>query len=371
MRVPFLDLKTQYQSIRSEIATAVERVLDSTHYILGPEVSGFEEAFAKAHQTKYCITSNNGTSALHLALWALGIKRGDEIILPVNTFIATAEAVLLTGATPIFVDHDEYYCIDPDDVERKITRRTKAIMPVHLYGQPAEMTGIAAIAKQYNLKIVEDAAQAHLAAYGDKFVGSWGDATGFSFYPGKNLGAYGEGGAVLTNSEVLNEQMRRLRDHGSEAKYNHIVAGHNYRLEALQAAILNVKLRHLTQWTEMRRSHAKKYSELLEGCTQIQLPKEREAAKSVYHLFVVQADRRDDLREFLDKKEIGTGLHYPIPLHLQPCFQYLGYKEGAFPRAERSSKRIVSLPMYPEITDDHIAFVASSIREFYSGISAK
>jgi len=367
MHIPFLDLKTQYESIRSEIAEAVQRVLDSTHYILGPEVSGFEQAFAAAHKAQHCVTANNGTSALHLALWALGIKRNDEVILPVNTFIATAEAILLTGATPIFVDHDEFYTIDVNEVEGRLTRRSKAIMPVHLYGQPAEMVRLSEIAKQFSLKIVEDAAQAHLATYQNKYVGSWGDATGFSFYPGKNLGAYGEGGAVLTNTGSLDEKMRRLRDHGSEAKYNHIVAGHNYRLEALQAAILNVKLKYLSKWTEARRANARKYCELLQDVPEVQLPRERDGAVSVYHLFVIQADQRDRLKDHLEKQGVSTGLHYPVPLHRQPCFQYLGYKEGAFPRAERSAKKILSLPMYPEMTNAQLEYVASTVRSFYKG----
>ncbi len=365
MHVPFLDLKTQYHAIREEIAEAVQRVLESSQYILGPEVKSFEEAFAAAHDAQLCVATNNGTSALHLALWALGIKRGDEVILPVNTFIATAEAILLCGATPIFVDHDEYFCLDPEDVERRITRRTRAIMPVHLYGQVAEMPELESIAKHHGLQIIEDAAQAHLATLGGKKVGSWGAATGFSFYPGKNLGAYGEAGAVLTNDTVLAEKMRRIRDHGSENKYWHTVAGHNYRLEALQGAILGVKLKHLEVWTKARQANANAYRQALEGIPQIQVPKVRNGAGHVYHLFIIEAEHRDELRTFLEKREIATGLHYPVPLHLQPCFRNLGYKEGAFPRAERSSKRIVSLPMYPELTNEQIAYIADTIREFY------
>jgi dTDP-4-amino-4,6-dideoxygalactose transaminase len=366
MRVPFLDLKTQYQSIREEITDAIHRVLDSSQYILGPEILAFEEAFARAQGASQCITANNGTSALHLALWALGIKNGDEVIVPTNTFIATAEAVLLCGAKPILVDHDEYYTLDPEEVERRITRRTRAIMAVHLYGQIADMPEIASIAKRHGLILIEDAAQAHLASLGGKMAGAWGRATGFSFYPGKNLGAYGEAGAVLTEDPALAEKMRRIRDHGSENKYWHTIAGHNYRLEALQGAILNVKLKHLASWTEARQKNAAQYEKLLTGVSDITLPKVREGAGHVYHLFVIQANRRDELKEFLEKREISTGLHYPVPLHLQPCFQNLGYKEGAFPRAEHASKRILSLPMYPELTSEQIAFVADSIREFYA-----
>ncbi len=366
MRVPFLDLKLQYHSIRDEIAEAVQRVLDSSQYILGPEVSAFEEAFAKAQGASHCIGTNNGTSALHLALWALGIKSGDEVILPVNTFIATAEAVLLCGATPIFVDHDAYYTLEPEDVERRITRRTRAIIAVHLYGQIAEMPEISSIARKHGLLLIEDAAQAHLASLNGKRAGAWGQATGFSFYPGKNLGAYGEAGAVLTEDAQLAEKMRRIRDHGSEQKYTHVIAGHNYRLEALQGAILSVKLKHLEAWTQMRRKHAAQYDKLLAGIPELSLPNVREGAGHVYHLYVIQANKRDELRTFLEEREISSGMHYPIPLHIQPCFKNLGYKEGAFPRAERAAKRILSLPMYPELTDKQIQFVAESIREFYA-----
>lgn len=366
MRVPFLDLKEQFGTVRPDVMQAVTRVLESTQYILGPEVLAFEKAFAQAHSAPHCVTANNGTSALHLALWALGIWRGDEVIVPVNTFIATAEAVMLTGATPVFVDHDEYYNIDLAQVEAKITARTKAIMAVHLYGQPARMDVLQQVARKHNLFLIEDAAQAHLATFDGKPIGSWGDATGFSFYPGKNLGAYGEGGAVITHSLETDRQMRLLRDHGSESKYQHTVSGHNYRLEALQAAILNVKLTHLPDWTAKRRTNAALYNELLRDSSQIQLPQEHPSAKSVYHLFVVQADDRDGLKAYLESKEIGTGLHYPRPLHVQPAFARLGYKQGAFPIAERSAARILSLPMYPELRAEQIEFVARTIREFYA-----
>lgn len=383
MRVPFLDLKIQYQSIRGEIAEAITRVLDSGHYILGPEVTAFEDEFAAIHANDptasivndqpQCIGTNNGTSALHLALWAMGIKHGDEVIVPVNTFIATAEAVLLCGATPVFVDHDEYFTIDAEDIERRITRRTRAIIAVHLYGQLANMAVLRSIADRHGLLFIEDAAQAHLASYGGRKVGGWGHATAFSFYPGKNLGAYGEAGAVLTTDGALAEKMRRIRDHGSKEKYWHVLAGHNYRLEAMQAAILRAKLPHLDAWTEARRANADYYRSVLENIREVELPKVREGARHVYHLFVIQAPNRERLQEYLQQKEIATGLHYPIPLHLQPCFAYLGYKEGAFPRAEKSAKQILSLPMYPELTKEHMDFVANTIREFYTsnGVPSK
>ena len=365
MRVPFLDLKTQYSRIKPEIGEAIERVFDSGQFILGPEVRSFEERFAREHRAAHTIATNNGTSALHLALWAIGVERGDEVILPVNTFIATAEAILLCGATPIFVDHDEYYNIDTEQVEGRITLRTKAIVAVHLYGQAARMDALKQIADRYGIALIEDAAQAHLATFDDRFVGSWGNATAFSFYPGKNLGAYGEGGAVITNDSALLEKMLLLRDHGSKSKYQHVVAGHNYRLEALQAAILNVKLQHLEEWTASRRQYATQYGKLLSDCPFIQIPKEHSQVKSVYHLYVIQADNRERLLEYLDRADIGTGLHYPVPLHLQPCFAYLGYKEGAFPCAEASAKRILSLPMFPELTEAQVEYVAESIANFY------
>ncbi len=367
MRVLFLDLKQQYDSIRSEIAEAIDRVLNSTQFILGPEVTAFEEAFAHAQHTRHCIATNNGTSALHLALWAVGIKRGDEVIVPVNTFIATAEAVLLAGARPIFADHDECFVLNGEELERRMTRRTRAAVPVHLYGQIADMRSIAPFVERYGLTLIEDAAQAHLASLDEKLAGAWGVAAGFSFYPGKNLGAYGEAGAVVTTDSTLAETMRKLRDHGSEQKYRHIIAGHNYRMEALQAAVLRIKLQYLEAWTQARERHAKKYCELLQDVAEIKLPSVRDGARHVYHLFVIEADRRDSLRNFLEQREISTGLHYPIPLHLQPCFAELGYKEGAFPRAERSAKRILSLPMFPELKDDQIEYTAGAIREFYGG----
>ncbi len=372
MRVPFLDLKTQYQSIRGEIGDAVSRVLESGQFILGPEVSSFEDAFATLHTNEvshppHGVGTNNGTSALHLALWALGIKPGDEVLVPVNTFIATAEAVLLCGATPVFVDHDEYFTMDAEEVERHITRRTRAILAVHLYGQIANMEAIRSIGERHGLLLIEDAAQAHLASLAGKKAGAWGSATAFSFYPGKNLGAYGEAGAVLSSNATLVETMRRLRDHGSKEKYTHVVAGHNYRLEALQAAILRAKLPHLDAWTEARRVNADYYGKLLRKIPQVVLPRVRQGARHVYHLFVVEVPERDKLRAYLEQKEIGTGLHYPIPLHLQPCFASLGYKEGAFPRAEKSAKQIVSLPMYPELQKEQMEFVAESIQQFYEG----
>lgn len=365
MHVPFLDLAAQLKPIRADIMSAIEGVLDSARFILGPEVEAFESDFAAAHDSAHGVATNNGTSALHLALWAMGVGRGDEVVVPVNTFIATAEAVQLTGATPVFVDHDAYYGMDVERLLSVVRKRTRVILPVHLYGQPADMPSIARIASGKGLRIVEDAAQAHLAKLDGQSIGSWSDATGFSFYPGKNLGAYGEGGAVITRDGDLARRMRLLRDHGSESKYNHVVSGHNYRLEAIQGAILRVKLRHLPTWTKKRQTNAALYSKLLASIPEIAVPALRPGAEHVYHLYVIQADRRDELKDFLASKEIDTGLHYPVPLHRQRAFESLGYKEGAFPVAEASARRILSLPMFPELTPQQIEYVAECIAKFY------
>lgn len=365
MVVPFLDLKGQYAAIEHEILAKVAEILRSGSYVMGPYVQAFEQEFAQAHQAPHCLAVNNGTSALHLALWAAGVGHGDEVIVPANTFIATAEAVSLCGATPVFVDHDDHFNIDVEHLEQSITSKTRAIIPVHLYGQPADMQRIREIADRHKLLLIEDAAQAHLAKDDGKFVGSWGDATCFSFYPGKNLGAYGEGGAVITRDAELHRKMKILRDHGSEAKYNHLVPGHNYRLEALQCGILSVKLQYLQRWTEGRRNVAAQYAEALADLP-LRLPRVRSGAEPVWHLYVVLAQERDKLQHYLTEKGIGTGLHYPVPLHLQRAYKELGYQEGSFPRSEESAKQLLSLPMYPEMTREHVERVAQVIREFYS-----
>lgn len=375
MHVPFLDLKAQYQQIKSEINLAINEVLESASFILGKPVLEFEEEFAKKHQVKHCIGLSSGTDGNHISLWALGIGPGDEVILPANTFIATAWGVTLCGAKPVFVDcHPESYNIDPNEVEKVITSKTKAIVAVHLYGQPADMDPLKEIAQKYNLYLVEDSAQSHLAEYKGKKVGGLGISAVFSFYPGKNLGAYGEAGAITTNDDELAEKFRMIRDHGSVRKYIHVMLGHNYRMESIQGAVLKVKLKYLEIWTEKRRQVAKKYKELLCDLEQITLPTEMEYAKHVYHLFVIKVNAkpenrqeiRDKLREYLNENGIGTGLHYPIPLHLQPCFKELGYKKGDFPVSEQLAESGLSLPMYPELTDEQIEYVASKIKEFFN-----
>ena len=375
MNVPFLDLKAQYNSIKNEINPAIQNILDSSSFVLGKAVEDFEREFATLHNVKYCVALNTGTAGNHVALWALGIKPGDEVIIPANTFIATAWGATLCGAKPVFVDCEpEGYNIDPSKVEAAITKNTKAIVAVHLYGQPANMNALIEIANKHNLYLVEDAAQAHYAEYENKKVGNFGIITSFSFYPGKNLGAYGEGGAIITNDEQLARKAKMLRDHGSLEKYQHHVFGHNYRMEGLQGAVLGVKLKHLAHWTEKRREVARKYSEFLKGVEFIDLPAEKPNVKHVYHLYVVQILKgggektksvRDKLVLDLKEKGIATGLHYPIPLHLQKCFSYLNYNYGDFPISETLSDACLSLPIYPEITDDQIEFVSTNILKFF------
>ena len=371
MNVPFLDLKTQYKSIKSEIDLAIQNILDNSSFVLGKAVEDFEIEFAKLHNVKYCVALNSGTAGNHVALWSLGIKPDDEIIIPANTFIATAWGATLCGAKPVFVDCEpESYNIDPVKVEAAITDKTKAIVAVHLYGQPANMKALSEIAKKYNIFLVEDAAQAHIAEYDNKKVGNFGNITSFSFYPGKNLGAYGEGGAIITNDEQLAIRAKMIRDHGTLEKYQHKIFGHNYRMEGLQGAILGVKLKYISEWTEKRREVAQKYNENLQGIEFLELPAEKPNLKHVYHLYVIQVlgERdvkatagRDNLSLKLKEKGIATGLHYPIPLHLQECFSYLGYKKGDFPVSESLSDACLSLPIYPEISNDQIECVTTNI----------
>lgn len=375
MKVPFLDLKTQYLSIKDEVDSAIQKVLDNTAFILGPSVENFEKDFAAAQQVKYCIGTSSGTDANHLVLWGLGVGSGDEVIIPANTFIATAWGATLCGATPVFVDcHPESYNIDPTKVEEKITSKTKAIVAVHLYGQSADLDPLKEIAKKHNLILVEDAAQAHLAEYKGKPIGGLTAAASFSYYPGKNLGAFGEGGAVTTNDEELFKKVKKLREHGQSQKYYHDSYGHNYRMEGIQGAVLGVKLKHLNKWTDARRSVAAKYNEGLKGLDAVITPKEMSYAKHVYHLYVIQLNAgsldksnqlRDKLKDYLTEQGVSVGLHYPIPLHVQKCFEGLGYKKGDFPNSERIAEAGLSLPMFPEMTDEQINYVIAQIKSFF------
>jgi len=363
MKVPFIDLKAQYRQIKDEVQVEIEKVLDHTAYILGPAVASFEERFASYAGVRHAVAVNSGTSALHLALLALGIGPGDEVLVPAMTFIATASAVDYSGAKFVPVDVDPAtYTMDPEKIEERITGRTKAIMPVHLYGQPADMDAIAAIAKKHGLFVVEDAAQAHGAEYKGRRCGGIGDIAGFSFYPGKNLGAYGEGGAVTTNNPEFAEKVRMMRDWGAVEKYHHVVKGYNYRMDGIQGAVLGVKMNYIEGWTDARRAAAAKYSTVLEGLP-LTLPVARQDVRHVYHIYAVLLDDRDAVIGKLQEAGVASGIHYPIPVHMHKCFEEYGYGEGDFPVAERIGRKELTLPMFPEITDDQIRAVSEALSE--------
>nr|PZN83567.1 MAG: erythromycin biosynthesis sensory transduction protein eryC1 [Acidobacteriota bacterium] len=339
----------------------MDRVLDTNAYILGPEVKAFEEAFAAAHDVRHAVAVNSGTSALHLALLALGVGPGDEVITTPFTFIATVAAIGYTGATPVFVDIDpESFTLDPSKIEAAITPKTKVIMPVHLYGQPADMDPILAVAERHGLHVVEDAAQAHLAEYKGRKVGSFGAIACFSFYPGKNLGAYGEGGAAVTNDDRYAATMRALRDWGQTERYRHAMKGYNYRMDGLQGAVLGVKMPHLDAWTEGRRRVAAAYREQFEPAG-VALPKEMPYARHVYHVYAIRVADRAAAQRALQEAGIQTGIHYPIPVHLQEAWAELGYRRGDFPHAEQAADEVLSLPIYAELTDEQVARVASAV----------
>ena len=425
--VPFLDLKAQYHQIYNEVDDRITDVITNTAFIMGKHVEEFEERFAEIQEARYCVGVSSGTDALHVALLALGIGPGDRVVVPVNTFIATAEAVSLCGAEPVFVDCDEFYnmnvqklrkVIDSQKAEENVSRkgakalrreegekvrgqraevwkgqkirreegekvrgqksatakqglitnndsRITCILPVHLYGQPANMDGIMALAEEYGLKVVEDACQAHLGKDKGRKVGNFGKFGCFSFYPGKNLGAYGEAGAVVTNDEELYQKMKLIHDHGASVRYHHDVVGHNYRMEAFQGAVLCVKLKHIEKWTEKRQENAALYNELLNDVEEVIAPEIKKGRSHSFHLYVVRCQRRDELKEYLEKQGIATGLHYPVPLHLQKAYAHLGYKKGDFPVAEGYADEILSLPMYPELTEGQIRYVCDKIKKHY------
>lgn len=369
MNVPFIDLKIQNRQIKSEILPLWEEILDSGAFIGGKHVRSFESEFAEACSVDYAIAVNSGTDALRFIFMALGLQNCDEVITVPNTFIATTEAISQAGGKIVFVDVDpETYNIDPSKIESAITSKTRGIVPVHLYGQTANMDSIMSIAEKYGLWVVEDACQAHLAEYKGRTAGSMGIASGFSFYPAKNLGACGEGGAVATNDSSVAEKVRRLRDHGQAEKYNHMVEGFNGRCDALQAAALRAKLKRLPQWNEARRQHAKRYDKLLGESPSVILPKVAEACLPVYHLYVIQIDKRDSIAAELNKRGIGTGLHYPVPLHLQKAYAHLNLREGAFPVAEKYTKRLLSLPIFPELTKDQIIYICNTLKNVLGDI---
>lgn len=363
MKVPFLDLKAQYKSIKEEIAVELQKVLDNTAFAGGPFVSQFEKEFASFCQTDFAIGLGSGTAALWAAIQGLGIGKGDEVITTPNTFIATAEAISFSGAKPVFVDIDEQtYNMNPQLLEDAITPKTKAIIPVHLYGQTADMNPIMKIAKDKGLFVIEDACQAHGAEYNGKPAGSIGDVGCFSFYPGKNLGAYGEAGAVITNNAQLTENIRMFRDHGQEKKYYHSMIGWNARMDGFQGAVLSVKLKYLNKWNESRRKNAKLYNELLANVECVITPTEADYAKHIYHIYTVRTENRDTFMTALAENDVFCGIHYPVPLHLQDAYRSLGYKKGDFPVAEKCCEQLVSLPMFPELISEQISYVVEKIK---------
>ncbi|KPL19293.1 MAG: erythromycin biosynthesis sensory transduction protein eryC1 [candidate division Zixibacteria bacterium SM23_81] len=364
MNVPFVDLKAQLSQIRDEINLAIQEVIDKCSFVGGPHLKVFEDKFAAFCEAKHAIGVSSGTAALHVSLVACDIGPGDEVITVPNTFIATTEAITLSGASPVFVDVDlESYNIDVSKIEGAITPRTKAIMPVHLYGQPADMDPILEIASRHGLTVIEDACQAHGAEYKGRKVGALGRVGCISFYPGKNLGAYGDGGMVLTNDSQLADKIRILCNHGQAEKNKHTREGFNYRLDGIQAAVLTVKLRHLEDWTRRRRNNAQRYSELLQD-VDIITPIEKKFAKHVFHLYIIRLKDRDALAEHLQAHGVAVGFHYPIALHLQEAYAHLGFQPGAFPVAEQCAAQVLSLPMFAELSEEQIQHVIQGIKKF-------
>lgn len=367
MQVPFVDLKAQYKSIKTEVNQAIYNVLENCNFILGQEVEEFEKNFAKFIGIDYAIGVSNGLDALKIALEVLGIGYKDEVIIPANTFIATALAVSAVGAKPVLVDiNTKTYNIDTSLIEDAITAQTKAIMPVHLYGQAADMKAIIDIAKKHNLEIVEDAAQSHGSHYNGFSTGTFGKIGCFSLYPGKNLGAYGDAGIIVTADKDLAAKISRLRNYGQKQKYYHSEKGLNNRLDTLQAAVLNVKLKYLTEWNSKRAYNAKLYSEYLSDLEEVKTPQIALDRDHIFHLYVVRVKEREKLQKFLLEKGITTIIHYPVPIHLQEAYSDLGYQKGAFPITEAFAEEIVSLPMFPELSEEQIQYTCSMIKEFYS-----
>jgi dTDP-4-amino-4,6-dideoxygalactose transaminase len=366
MKVPLLDLKRQYKAIKPEIDQAIQKVLDNTMFIMGAEVKELEEKLAQYCGTRHGIGVASGTDALLLSLRALGVGPGDEVITTTFSFFATAGVISRLGAKPVFVDiQPKSFNIDPNCIEPAISPKTKAIMPVHLYGQIADMDEIMRIASKRNIPVVEDAAQAIGAEYKGRKAGQFGATGCFSFFPSKNLGAYGDGGFIVTNDDGLAELMRKLRVHGSKPKYYHSIVGYNSRLDTLQAAILIVKLKYLPHWHEARRQKADRYTALLKNVSQVAVPFVHEHNYHIYHQYTILAENRDGLKDYLKSREIGFDTYYPVPLHLQECYKNLGYMPGSLPVSERLAQRAISLPVFPEITDEEQEYVANAITEFY------
>jgi dTDP-4-amino-4,6-dideoxygalactose transaminase len=362
--IPFVGLQRLHNNIEQDISIAINRVINESGFILGEEVERFENEFAEYCSANFAIGVGSGTDALFFALKACGVGMGDEVITAVNTFSATAEAICMCGAVPVFIDiHETTYLIDEKQIEEKISERTKAIIPVHLYGQPADMNAINDLAKRYGLKVIEDACQAHGASYEGTVVGAIGDAGCFSFYPGKNLGAMGDGGIVVTNNAEIAERIRLLRNHGEKSKYNHVETGYCSRLDGMQAAILRAKLPYLDEWNDWRITVASLYDELLAGSVCV-LPVKNANSKHIFHLYVIRVKNRDEMMRALTSNGIASGIHYPVPLHLQTAFDFCGYREGDFRVAESTSKEILSLPIYPYLTQEEVKEIADVVRRY-------
>jgi dTDP-4-amino-4,6-dideoxygalactose transaminase len=367
MQVPYFDLKEQFSGLRDEIMQALEHACSNAAFVLGEEVADFEKEFAAYCEAGYCVALNSGTSALHVALLALGVKPGDEVITTSNSFIATASAISYVGAKPVFVDIDPTTAnLDPALIDLAITERTTAIIPVHLYGRPADMEPIQEIASKYNLAVIEDACQAHGARYRGKRVGSIGHAATFSFYPSKNLSAYGEGGALTTNDPGIAKLARSLRNHGMSGPYTHERIGYNYRMEGFQGAVLRIKLKRLEQWNARRKEIADLYRTVLEGAN-VEILHDDRRDERVYHLFTVYVDRRDAVRSALEARGVHTAIHYPCPIHLQPAFATLGFGPGRFPHVEHACARVLSMPFFPEMTDEQVRYAGEQLAEVVGG----
>ena len=364
MKIPFVDLKTQYHSIKEEIDTAIQNVISETAFIKGKYVQKFEEEYADAYGVKHVISCANGTDAIYITLKAMGIGPGDEVITTALSWISTSETITQTGARVVFVDIDpDYYTIDTAKIEEKITNKTKAIIPVHLYGHPANMSKIMVIAKKYNLKVVEDCAQAHFAKWQGKYVGTYGDAGTFSFFPGKNLGAYGDAGCIVTNDDDLAEKMRRFSRHGALGKHDHEIEGINSRLDGLQAAILSVKLKYIHEWTDLRIQHAALYNKLLSANEDIAIPRTHQDAKHVFHLYVIRIESRDGLQNHLKDNGISIGIHYPTALPFLKAYNYLRHTPKDFPVAYEYPNQILSLPIYPELSNNDQRIIIDTIKK--------
>jgi dTDP-4-amino-4,6-dideoxygalactose transaminase len=366
MKVPYLDLKSQYLSLQSDIHEELNKVMESSEFAGGSFVARFEKEFAAFCDCRHAIGVGSGTEALWFSLLALGIGPGDEVITVPNTFIATAEAISFCGAKPVFVDIEEKtYGMDPALLEKAITNKTKAVIPVHIFGHPVHMDPILSIAKEHGLSVIEDACQAHGALYKGKRAGSMGAAGCFSFYPGKNLGAYGEAGAVVTNDPKINAMIRSMRDHGQSKKYYHDVLGWNGRMDGFQGAILSVKLKHLPRWNDQRRRHAHRYTQGLSSLKNVIVPIENKEAQHVYHIYAIRTKDRDTLMQYLQEKGIHCGIHYPIPIHLQKVYSHANHTQGSFPISETCATEFLSLPMYPELTEEQVSYVIDTINDFY------